>query len=119
MATQNPTITQIGDGDGSLVSFAWTLTGTDDGAPMQFGQWADRTVQFVGTWGGGTVVWEGSNDGANYVTLSDPANAAISKTANGLAQVIECVAWARPRASVGVTTVTVTAVVRRANPLRT
>jgi hypothetical protein len=44
MATKTPTITNIGSQDGSVLKFEWTLTGTDDGAPMQFAEWADRSV---------------------------------------------------------------------------
>lgn len=119
MATKNPTITNIGSQDGSVLKFEWTLTGTDDGAPMQFAEWADRSVQFVGTWGGGTVVWEGSNDGGTtWLTLTDPQTTSISKTANGLEQVVEVTEYARPRASVSVTSVVVSAVVRRQNGMR-
>lgn len=120
MSTVNPTITDIGGGDGSVKKFVWTLAGTDDGAPMRFSEWSDRSVQFVGTWGGGTVVWEGSNDGGTtWATLTDPQTTAISKTANALEQVIEVTELARPRASVAVTSVVVSVVVRRQNNLRT
>ena len=119
MATVNPAITHIGSQDGSVLKFEWTLTGTNDGAPMQFAEWADRSVAMTGTWGGGTVVWEGSNDGGvTYYTLNDPQAVAISKTANALEQVIEVTEYARPRASVGVTSVVVSVVVRRQNNMR-
>ena len=40
--------------------------------PFEFVDWADRTIHVYGTFGvGGTVVLEGSNDGTNYVTLTD------------------------------------------------
>lgn len=119
MATKTPTITGLDPNDGSVMLFAWTLVGTDDGAPMPWAQWADRTVQFDGTFGGGTVVWEGSNDGTNYYTLTDAQTVAISKTAPALEQVVEITQWARPRATVGVTSVVVTCVARRQQPMRT
>ena len=72
MATIAPTITQLEPRDGSVLKYTWVLTGTDDGAPIPFAQWSDRSVQFVGTWGGGTVVFEGSNNGGTtYATLND------------------------------------------------
>jgi len=119
MATTNPTITQLEPYDGSVVKFVWVLTGTNDGAPMPFTQWSDRSVQLNGTWGGGTVVWEGSNDGGtNWFTLSDPQTVSISKTADALEQVIEVTELARPRATVGVTSVSVSCVARRQSMLR-
>lgn len=118
MATRTPVITDLDPGDGSVKIFTWTLTGTDDGAPINMAQWADRSVQFVGTWGGGTVLFEGSNDGTNYATLTDAQTSAISKTADGLEQVIELTRLARPRASVSVTSVVVSLLVRRQQPMR-
>lgn len=119
MATIAPVITSIGSQDGSLIKVVWTLTGTDDGAPVSFAEWADRSVQFIGTFAAGTVLFEGTNEGTTYATLTDASNVAISKTAPALSQVTECVEKARPRASVAVTSVVVTAVLRRAQPLRT
>lgn len=121
MATKTATITDaMGDGSAQLVT--WTLTGTDDGAPLQFGQWADRSVQ-VGITGdnfnAGTVVLEGSNDGVTWTTLRDPSSTALSFTAAGLKQVLEAVAYIRPRATVAVTTVNVILFARRNNPMRT
>lgn len=119
MATKNPVITDLSPYDGSVKLYTWTLTGTDDGAPIDMTQWADRSVQFVGTWGGGTVVFEGSNNGgANYATLTDAQTTAISKTGDGLEQIVELTALARPRASVSVTSVVVSLLVRRQQPMR-
>lgn len=115
MATVNATVTGIGRrNDGSSQKFVWTLAGTDDGAPIAFSEWADRSVAFAGTWGAGTVVWEGSNDGGTtWFTLTDAQTSAITKTANGLEQIVEVTELARPRATVAVTSVVVSLVVRR------
>ncbi len=118
MATKNPVITELDPRDGSVLLYTWTLTGTDDGAPIHMAQWADRSVQFVGTWGGGTVLFEGSNNGTNYATLTDAQTSAISKTADALEQVVELTRLARPRASVSVTSVVVSLLVRRQQPMR-
>ena len=119
MAVVTPTITELEPRDGSVLRYSWAMvTAGDTGAPMPFAQWADRTVQFNGTWGAGTIVWEGSNDGTNYETLTDAQTTAISKTANALEQVVEMTALARPRVTVGVTAVTVTCVARRSQPMR-
>lgn len=120
MATVNPTVTQLDPYDGSIMKFQWTITGTNDGAPMPWAQWADRSVQFAGTWGGGTIVWEGSNDGGTtWVTLTDAQAVALSKTADAMEQIVEITELARPRATVGVTSVVVSCVARRQNPMRT
>jgi hypothetical protein len=121
MAIVKPNITQLDDRDGSVLKYEWTLTGTDDGAPIPMTQWADRTVHMTGTWGGGTVVFEGGNQGVagDYQTLTDVQTVAIIKTANSLEQVAEITEWARPRATVAVGSVLVTLVARRQNPMRT
>lgn len=61
-----------------------------------------RSVQFTGTFGtGGTILLEGSNDGTNYVTLTDPQGNAISKTAAGIEAIEETTVYIRPRVSAG------------------
>ena len=124
MAVVTPVIvTNNPPGDGSIITYSWTMvTNLDTGAPMPFAQWADRSVQMSGTWGagGGTITWEGSNDGVTYFALSDPQTNAIAKTADALEQVVEATLWARPRVSVAsVTSVVVTLLARRQNPMRT
>ena len=56
-----------------------------------------RSVQFVGTFDTATIVLEGSNDGTNYVTLTDPQGNSISKTAAALEQIEEVTRYVRPR----------------------
>lgn len=120
MATVQPSIAK--GGDDSIQTYTWALTGTNDGAPAQLPEWADRSVQ-VGisgdTFNAGTVIIEGSNDGVTWTTLRDPASNALSFTAAGLKQVLEATLYIRPRASVSVTAVSVIMMLRRANPLRT
>jgi hypothetical protein len=111
MATRNPAVTA--SGDGSVKRFAWAgaqvLALNDIGAPIPFSEWADRSVQFLGTFGAaGTVVWEGSNKdsptlgtGADWFTLTDPQGNAISKTAASGEAVLEVTQWARPRCTGG------------------
>jgi hypothetical protein len=93
-----------------------TNIGPDSGQPVQRPALVDRSVQVTGTFGtGGTVVLEGSNDGVNYATLSNPQSNAISITAAGLTQVTEASAWMRPRITGGdgTTSLTVTVCARR------
>lgn len=62
---------------------------------------SDRSVQFVGTFDSATLVLQGSNDGTNWVTLTDPQGNAISKTSAGLEQIEEITRYVRPSSSGG------------------
>jgi hypothetical protein len=75
----------------------------DSGAPAELPDYADRSVQIEGTLGvAGTVVIEGSNDGSNYVLLTDPQGNALTITAvNRLEQVQEITRYIRPRVTGG------------------
>ena len=56
MATVAVTIANLPPDDGSIKSFTWTMVNAGDvGAAMPFAQWADRSVQFNGTWGAGML----------------------------------------------------------------
>jgi len=64
--------------------------------------WADYSVQFEGTFGtGGSITFEGSNDGTNYRALTDPQGNAITKTAAAIEQIEEAVRWVRPAVTAG------------------
>lgn len=87
--------------------------GVDPAALLGF---SDRSLQVEGTFGvGGTVVWEGSNDGVNFHTLNDPFGVALSFSAAGLKAVTEACQFVRPRVTGGdgTTALTVTSVFRR------
>lgn len=111
-------------GDGSVLLWrfaALTNTTTDTSAPIDFCQWADRSVQVQGTWGAaGGLAIEGSNDGTNYVTLNHAQGTAATFTADGLKQIVEVPRFARARVTGGdgTTSLNVTFLLRRANPLR-
>lgn len=117
MATVTPTTTRIGSfGDNAHV-ISWTpLANGDSGAAITMPGSADRAVQITGTFGaGGTVVIEGTIDGTNYVTLTDPQGNAISKTAAAIEAISEIVSQIRPRVTAGdgTTALTVTMIMRR------
>lgn len=90
---------------------------SDTGAPFECPGASDRSVQLGGTLGtGGAATIEGSNDGTNYATLTDPQGVDIVLTALGqLAQVSEITRWIRPRitAGDGSTSLTVTLLAKR------
>lgn len=81
----------------------WTaLANGDTGAKVQFASHPDKTVHILGTFGsGGTVSLQGSNDGTNWVILTDPLGNAITLTAEGLKVVMENPLYIRPIVSAG------------------
>lgn len=103
MATRSAV--HIADEDVQVKVVKWTgLTkATDDvGEAVKFGSWKDRTVQVTGTFGsGGSVSLKGSNDGVNYVTLTDPNNNSCTFTSSGLKAVTELPLWIRPEVTAG------------------
>jgi len=116
MATIVPTFSKIrgpaGGIDAMVVTWTPLAASGDIGQAVQRTDLSDRTVQVAGTFSGATLVFEGSNDGVNYFTLSNPAGTALSFTAAGLMQVTAATAWVRPHVTAGsgaALTVTVTA----------
>jgi len=78
----------------------WVLAAGESGDAFLLPGYADRSVQVFGTFGGASVVFEGSNqDGtpATYATLSDPQGNGLTFTAAGLKAVLEMTRVVRPR----------------------
>jgi hypothetical protein len=123
MATVNATQELIGDHSVKIFTYAPITASNADGAPIPFAEWADRSVQFTGTFGAAaTIIWEGSNDGTNYAILTDPQGNNISKTAAAIEGVLEITRWARPRLASGgdgSTSIVTTVLCRRQNSMRT
>lgn len=70
----------------------------DEGESLPFSQYTDKSVQVVGSLGGGSVVMEGSNDnGVTWAGLADPQGNALSISAPKLEQVLEIAQLIRPR----------------------
>jgi hypothetical protein len=118
MTTVVPSFSKIrgpaGGIDAVVTTWATLAAAGDVGQPLQRTDLADRSVQVTGTFAGATIVLEGSNDGANYFTLSSPAGAALSFTAPGLLQVNEPTAFVRPHITLGAgASLTVTMTARR------
>lgn len=122
MATINPTVARNGDQSVMYYTYSTLTTTNDNGAPIEMAEFADRSVQVTGTFGaGGTIVWQGSNDGSTWVTMSEPDGTAISLTAAGLKAVLEITRYARPFVSAGdgTTDLDVFVVCRRQSSMRT
>ena len=74
----------------------------DQGDNLEMAENADRSVQVSGTFGaGGTVLIEGSLDGVNFYSLTDPQGNALSFTSAKIEAITEIVRYIRPRVSNG------------------
>jgi hypothetical protein len=118
MSTIVPTFSKIRGPAGGIDALIATWTplaaSGDVGQALQRTDLSDRSVQVTGTFAGATIVFEGSNDGTNYFTLSSPAGTALSFTAAGLVQVNQPTAWVRPHVTSGSgASLTVTLAARR------
>ena len=81
------------------------VTGSLDGESIELPDHADKSVQVVGTFNTATIALQGSNDGTNWVSLSDPQGNAIEMTSAGLKQILENTRFVRPLVtSVGAST---------------
>jgi hypothetical protein len=112
--------------DRSVIKFSWAgLTTTNrDGEPIKFTEYADRSVQAVGTFSAGSpsVGWEGSNDGGTtWSALTDESGNTIAFAAAGLEGVSAITELARPylTGGDGSTDVDVHVICRRQNNMRT
>ena len=85
----------------NLFTCAAMANGDTTGA-VECTDFADKTVQFDGTWGtGGSVNLEGSMDGSNWSVLNDPSSTAITKTAAGMSAVLEHPRYLRGNVTAG------------------
>lgn len=100
MATIKPTRRLVAGGKGAV--FTWALADGDDGEPVSVVDFADRSVQVTGTFGGGNVRIEGSNDaGSNYASLTDPQGNDLNITVAKVEMVTEVTEMLRPRVTSG------------------
>lgn len=90
----------------------WTpLANGDSGSAIEMGRHADKSVQILGTFGsGGTVVFQGSNDGTNWVTLNNLQGTALSVTSATIKGVAEMTRYVRPSVTAGDGTTSITVV---------
>jgi hypothetical protein len=88
---------------GNWAVITWSgLLNSDDGAPVDMVAYADRSVQVEGTFGtGGNCRIEGSLDGVNYRTLTDPQGNALDFGTAKIEALTELVRFIRPRITAG------------------
>jgi hypothetical protein len=119
MTTVNYTVANVNNDD-SIQLVTWTLAQGQTGTAYAFSQWADRSIQISGTFGGATVATKGSNDNATFLALHDAfGNAMTATAANALIQITELSAYVQPvvTGGDGTTSLTVTLCARRPQPL--
>lgn len=116
MATRNNVMEDVSPtARGRLVTWAGLLNG-DDGAYLEWVDFADRCIQVAGVFGtGGSVSVQGSNDGVNWVILADPQGNPLTFTSGRIEQVLELPRYVRPlvTAGDGTTNLTVTLCMRK------
>lgn len=84
-----------------LVSWAAMQNG-DVGDAIPFSQYTDKSIQVAGTFGaGGVVTIEGSNDGDNWATLTDPQGNDLNIATAKIELVCEATLLVRPRVASG------------------
>ena len=71
-------------------------TTNTEGAAAIYPQYADRNVMVTGTFGGGSIKIEGSNDNIKWFALTDMASSTISIIAEGFKMIQENVLYVRP-----------------------
>lgn len=118
-------VNSLGNEDGSIIRYTWVLLTADpNGDSIILPEYADRTWMAGAAgdaFGAATVEVQGSNDGVTFYGLNDAAGGAVlTFAAGGCKTVIQNPLFMRPRLSVvGVAaSITVSVLVRRANPLR-
>lgn len=105
-------------GDRGVHMIQWlTMGDADTGTSIEMPGSSDRSVQIAGTFDSATVVLQGSNDGTNWATLTDPQGNAISKTGAAIEMITELTRYIRPVTSggQGSTDIDVTVLVKRVN----
>lgn|SRR3990167_6595754 len=101
MSTIQPIKTATGNTRAFVLNWP-TLANGDDGEPIAFSQYTDKSAQVVGTFGtGGVLALEGSNNGADWAVLTDPQGNPLNFTAAKIEMVAEATAFVRPRVLAG------------------
>lgn len=102
MAERASTRTDLKTGVPACI-IGWTgLLNGDTGAAVEMVDYADKTVTITGTFGvGGTIAIQGSNNGTDWFSVTDPQGNAMSKTSAAMEIVIEGPRYIRPSVTAG------------------
>lgn len=101
MATISNTKTATGNTRSIVVNWSGMANG-DDGEPILFSQYVDKSVQVVGTFGvGGSLRLEGTNNGTDWAVLTDPQGNDLNIMTAKIEQIMEACWKVRPRVTAG------------------
>lgn len=100
MSTIASTNTPTGNSKTFVANWVGLAAG-DEGAPVQFAQYSDKSVQVAGTFDGATLVLEGSNNGTDWAVLTDAQGNPLNITSAKIELVAEATWYVRPRVSGG------------------
>jgi hypothetical protein len=116
MATVSHTRSSTGTSRAFVATWL-NLAEGDQGDALAFGQYTDRSVQVIGALGGATLVVEGSLNGLDWATLTDPQGNDLTITTPKIEMITEATVYIRPRVSggSGVTDVTVLMLLKEGN----
>lgn len=117
MVVKAPTI------DPSAHTITWVLASGDTGLPVKI-QTVDDTVHVFGTFDGSTLTMQGSNDpaaapdnassaSANWATMQDNGDNALTFTAAGMKVIAPNPVYIRPSNSTGDGSTSVTVIIKR------
>lgn len=107
---------------GNIQVIKWTLGNADTGQPWRRADFQDKFLQINGTFGGATVVLQGTNDfdpanpdvcpsTATWSTLAFASDgSAISETSAASGQILDDPLWIRPSSSGGTGTAAVVSI---------
>lgn len=104
MATVKATVDWSVSNDNSVIVLTWSgmAASGDVGDAQSFAAYSDKTFIVTGTFTGTpTVAIEGSNDGTNWVTLSNRQGTAMTFTAAGMNTSQDRPVYVRPRMTAG------------------
>lgn len=106
MAVINWVLTGLNQGSSRIPGveiYTWpNMKAGDTGQPVIGAHFADRSIQFLGAFSGGSrAQLKGSNESTVYELLTDPQGNDIDKTAADLEAVTEITAYVRPEISGG------------------
>lgn len=110
--TLTPVVFPLDNFVGGVRGGSWTVANGESGAALFLPAFSDRTVQISGTFGaGGSITMQGSLDGTNWFTLTDPQGNNITKTAASLEAISEATPYIRPTVTAGDGTTAITVIV--------
>jgi hypothetical protein len=104
MAEINPSMTDVSEkGDGSALIVTWTDVPEGIACfPARLPNHSVKSIMVFGTFGGGLVEVEGSNDGVNWVSLRYADNAQININGESITALLQHTLLFKPRVVGGV-----------------